>query len=128
MTVAYKMIDDPIKDAGLFLIKLIAHNRLGDRVHVSINPSEAVLPSEVILSFCNGKDRANVHFLGKGQYDYAYTRKGVFVAGAEEGDLTQKTINPDLLDYLDAVILPARPYGKENAETSYGYREMTGPK
>jgi hypothetical protein len=122
------MIDDPIRDAGMFLIKLIVHNRLGGRVHVSINPSEAVLPSEVILSFCNGKDRANVHFLGKGHYDYAYTRGGVFVAGAEEGDLTQKTINPDLLDYLTAVILPARPYGKENAATPYGYREMTGPK
>lgn len=94
------MNNDPIKDAGLFLIKLIAHNRLGDRVHASINPSE------VILSFCNGQDRANIHFLGKGQYDYAYTREGVFVAGAKEGDLTQKTINPDLLDYLDAVLLP----------------------
>jgi hypothetical protein len=100
MTPPYKMTGDPIRDAGMFLMTLIANNRLGGRVHASINASE------VILSFCNGKDRANVHFLGKGQYDYAYTQDGVFVAGAKEGDLTQKTINPDLLDYLDAVLLP----------------------
>ena len=102
MTPPYKMTDDPIRNAGLFLIKLIAHNHLGGRVHASINASE------VILSFCNGKDRANVHFFGKGHYDYAYTQDGVFVAGAKEGDLTQKTINPDLLDYLDAVLLPTK--------------------
>lgn len=91
-----------LNDVGLFLVKLISQNGFGDRVHVSIGPSE------VILSFCNGQNRANVHFLGEGHYDYAYTRDGVFVAGEQEGDLTQKNINPDLLNYLNTVPLPTK--------------------